>query len=109
MMTMAYLDLLLVYMRIYILFSTIPENQMIFVLYSAAVQMSSDQSTVTATQHLNKYVLSTDKVYTSVRTHVFIFYVLKNLHFALLCAVRKIRLIFSQDAFSTIYSPLIFY
>ena len=71
MMSMAYLDLLLVYMRIYILFSTIQENQMIFVLYSAAVQIRPDQSIASASpaiQHLNKYVLSTCRLYTLVRT-----------------------------------------
>ena len=57
MMTVAYFDLLLVYMRILILISTIPENQMIFVLYSAAVQVRADQTTVST--HLNKYVLCT--------------------------------------------------
>ena len=57
MMTVASFDLLLVYMRILILISTIPENQMMFVLYSAAVQVRAGQST--ALTQLNKYALCT--------------------------------------------------
>ena len=57
MMTVAYFDFLLVYMRILILISTIPESQTIFVLYSAAVQVRADQTT--ALTHLKKYVLCT--------------------------------------------------